>query len=80
MTIITRYWDTREEEERIVEDKEMVIPVIKNSKAPERIIDLLLLLIEGSTGDLTNSNKEELKTNKHYFNKIGVIQPIINQL
>jgi hypothetical protein len=63
-----------------VEDKQIVIPVIKNSKAPEGIIDLLIVLIKEGAGFLTPTNKEQLKSNKHYFNKIGVIQPILNQL
>jgi DNA-binding transcriptional ArsR family regulator len=63
-----------------VEDKQNVIPVIKSSKAPEWIIELLLTLITGGLNDLTKLNKEELKSNKHFFNKIGVIQPILNQL
>lgn len=63
-----------------VEDKQIVIPVIKSSKAPEWIIELLLTLITGGLNDLTKLNKEELKSNKHFFNKIGVIQPILNQL
>ena len=63
-----------------VEDKEVVIPVIRSSKAPEDIIDLLIVLIKEGAGFLTPTNKEQLKSNKHYFNKIGVIQPILNQL
>ena len=63
-----------------VEDKQIVIPVIRSSKAPEHIIDLLIVLIKDGPGYLTPPNKEQIKSNKHYFNKIGVIQPILNQL
>ena len=63
-----------------VEDKQNVIPVIKNSKAPEDIIELLIILITEGAGFLTPKNKEQIKLNKNYFNKIGVIQPILNQL
>jgi hypothetical protein len=61
-----------------VEDKKQVIPIIKNIKAPEEIIELVLTLVSGGPGFLTNSNKEQLKLNKHYFNRIGVLQPILN--
>jgi hypothetical protein len=74
------YNNNLEYQELSVEDKEVVIPVIRNSKAPEDIIELLLTLVTGGPGCLTNTNKEQLKSNKHYFNKIGVIQPILNQL
>lgn len=60
-------------------DKEKIINSIKNIKAPDIIIDAAIQMVEGGIGCLTRAQRDLIFENKYHFNKIKILEPLLNQ-
>ena len=61
-------------------EKEQVLLVLDTITAPDRVLNLVRMLVTDGIGYLTSKNKDLILQHKHYFNKGKVLQQIIQQL
>jgi len=61
-------------------DKEQIIQSIDNLKVSDDLKDIFIYFIQDGAKCLTRPQKDKLIGNKHYLNKIKILQPILDEL
>lgn len=61
-------------------EQEQLLLVLDTITAPDRVLNLVRMLVTDGIGYLTSKNKELILQHKHYFNKGKLLQQVIQQL